>query len=193
MHEQINSLAHFFKDVLPRQTLDVKLNLASANYELTQSIPRVVEYFGPDHSSTWDKMSSHEETLQEILLSYLNSNPKITIYGEPSANKDLRVPVISFVVAGAKSQAVVEAVERKSPFGFRSGHMYSHRLLGDISGLEDVDDGVIRVSLLHYNTGESPLLCWLVYCPAHQSSVMDHLVEDVKALVKVFQEVIPSE
>jgi hypothetical protein len=33
--------------------------------------------------------------------------------------------------------------------------MYSHRLLADVCGLEDVEDGVVRVSFLHYNTGES--------------------------------------
>jgi hypothetical protein len=33
--------------------------------------------------------------------------------------------------------------------------MYSHRLLNDIVGLEDVEDGVVRISMLHYNSGES--------------------------------------
>lgn len=33
--------------------------------------------------------------------------------------------------------------------------MYSHRLLNDVVGLEDVEDGVVRISMLHYNTGES--------------------------------------
>jgi hypothetical protein len=33
--------------------------------------------------------------------------------------------------------------------------MYSHRLLEDIVGLEDVEDGVVRISMLHYNSGES--------------------------------------
>lgn len=68
------------------------------------------------------------------------------------------MPVISFIVAGTKSQAVVEEVERRSQFGFRSGHMYSYRLLEEVVGLGDVEDGVVRVSLLHYNTGEFMLL-----------------------------------
>lgn len=59
------------------------------------------------------------------------------------------MPVISFMVRGAGSQ--VEAVGQ-SDYGFRSGNMYSHRSLKDMRGLDDVDDGVVRVSLLHYNT-----------------------------------------
>lgn len=151
IHDQINPLCHYFKST---ETLDLRLNLASANYELTQSIPRVLEYFGSDFSATWDEIATYEEKLQEILLDFLRSNDRVTIHGEPSANKDLRVPVISFTVKGIKSQALVEEVEKRSPFGFRSGHMYSHRLLKDIIGLEDVEDGVVRISMLHYNTGQ---------------------------------------
>lgn len=151
VHDQIQSLGHFFK---PTDTLDLKLNLASANYELTQCIPEVVEYFGSDPSTTWAQMAEHEERLQQILLEFLASNSRIDVIGEPSASKELRVPVISFVVQGVGSQRLVEEVERRSAFGFRSGHMYSHRLLADVCGLEDVEDGVVRVSFLHYNTGE---------------------------------------
>ncbi|KAJ5437773.1 uncharacterized protein N7458_008771 [Penicillium daleae] len=149
IHDQIDSLAHFFK---PTDTLDLKLNLSSANYELTQSIPAVVAYFGADPGATWEGMVAHEERLQGILLQFLAADDRVTIIGEPSARQELRVPVISFVVRGVKSQTLVEAVEARSAYGFRSGHMYSHRLLKDVCGLDDVDDGVVRVSLLHYNT-----------------------------------------
>ncbi|KAJ6087963.1 hypothetical protein N7467_006877 [Penicillium canescens] len=148
IHDQIQSLGHFFKAT---NTLDLKLNLASANYELTQSIPRVVEYFGSEPSTRWAQMAEHDERLQQILLEFLASDSRITIIGEPSARKELRVPVISFV-RGVGSQQLVEVVERRSAFGFRSGHMYSHRLLAEVCGLPDVEDGVVRVSLLHYNT-----------------------------------------
>ncbi|GES63183.1 aminotransferase [Aspergillus terreus] len=151
VHDQIDSLGHFFKAT---DTLDLKLNLASANYELTQSIPRVVEYFGSDIAGAWKAIAAHEEKLQGILLGFLNSHERITVYGETSASRELRVPVISFTVRGAKSQRVVEEVEKRSPFGFRSGHMYSLRLVKDIMGLEDPDDGVVRISMLHYNTEE---------------------------------------
>ncbi|KAJ9298933.1 hypothetical protein DTO271G3_3175 [Paecilomyces variotii] len=164
VHSEITPLCHYFKNPM---TLDIMLNLASANYELTQSLPCVVEYFGSDIKTKWGQIAAYEEQLQEILLSYLRSNPRITIYGEPSANKDLRVPVVSFTVKGMKSKAVVDEVEKRSNFGFRNGHMYSHRLLQEIMHLEDVEDGVVRVSMMHYNTEE-----------------------EVKGLVQVLEEVI---
>ncbi|OQD99721.1 hypothetical protein PENVUL_c062G06457 [Penicillium vulpinum] len=151
VHDQIQSLGHFFKRT---DTLDLKLNLASANYELTQSIPQVVEYFGSEPSATWAQMAEHEERLQQILLEFLASNSRTDVIGEPTASKELRVPVISFIVQGVDSQRIVEEVERRSAFGFRSGHMYSHRRLADVCGLDDVEDGVVRVSFLHYNTGQ---------------------------------------
>ena len=36
--------------------------------------------------------------------------------------------------------------------GIRFGHFYSHRLLSQLD--DDPDDGVIRISLVHYNTLE---------------------------------------
>lgn len=99
-------------------------------------------------------MAEYEEYLQGILLEYLRSEPRVQIIGEPSEGKEQRVPVISFVVDGVGSQQLVEAVERRSAFGIRSGHMYSHRLLKEVCGLADVEDGVVRVSFLHYNSGE---------------------------------------
>lgn len=168
--------------------MDLKLNLASANYELTQSIPRVVEYFGPEASATWAEMVAHEEQLQGILLAFLAGDSRITIIGEPSADKELRVPVISFVVSGMGSQELVEAVEARSSYGFRSGHMYSHRLLKDVCGLADVEDGVVRVSFLHYNTGKLDL------GPCSGStgaSCTDQATEaEVQGLVTVLREVL---
>ncbi|KAF7592105.1 hypothetical protein BBP40_000710 [Aspergillus hancockii] len=151
IHDQINSLGHFFKGT---ETLDLKLNLASASYEATQSIPRVVEYFEPGVAASWETITAQEEKLQKIVLDFLNGNGRVTVYGERSADRNLRVPVISFTVRGAKSQTLVEEVEKRSAYGFRSGHMYSHRLIKDVIGLEDVEDGVVRISMLHYNTEE---------------------------------------
>jgi selenocysteine lyase/cysteine desulfurase len=183
VHEQIQSLGHFFN---PTNTLDQKLNLASANYELAQSIPQVVEYFGPNPSATWAQMAEHEEQLQRILLEFLASEGRVAVIGESSASKELRVPVISFVVRGLGSRRLVEEVERRSAYGFRSGHMYSHRLLAEVCGLEDVEDGVVRVSFLHYNTGE-----WgdLFGC---LRPMLIRTVAEVQGLVEVLREVLAS-
>lgn len=150
IHPQIGSLGHYFN---PSDTLEHKLGLAGSNYELTQSIPKVLDYFGPDPARIWAEISAHEEKLQSIILSYLNSNEKITIYGETSASSKLRVPVISFTVAGRGSKSIVDAVQGQSSFGFKYGHFYSKRLIDEVLGLEG--DGVVRVSMVHYNTGKA--------------------------------------
>ncbi|KAI2715120.1 hypothetical protein CBS147332_4774 [Penicillium roqueforti] len=93
---------------------------------------------------------------QQIILEFLASNSRIPVIGEPSASKELRMPVVSFVVQGVDSPRPVDEVERRSAFWFRNGHMYSysysHRLLADVCRLDNVKDGVVRVSILHYNT-----------------------------------------
>lgn len=36
--------------------------------------------------------------------------------------------------------------------GIRWGHFYAYSLVDDLSPKLDVDDGVVRISLVHYNT-----------------------------------------
>ncbi|KAG9790369.1 PLP-dependent transferase, partial [Aureobasidium melanogenum] len=160
--EQLNSLGHFFKG---RNTLEEMMGLAAGNYECVQSIPEVIAYI---NKIGWDAMEAQEERLQEVLLAYLRSkSDQIKIYGEPSSDRNIRHPVISFRVKGQSSLGIVDAVEAKSDYGIRYGHFYSKRLLEKVLGITDPDDGVVRVSLLHYNT-----------------------VEEVEGLVKVLDEVI---
>ncbi|KAK5446565.1 hypothetical protein LTS15_009497 [Exophiala xenobiotica] len=160
--KELQSLGHYFK---PGDTLEEMLGLAAANYECTQAVPRVVEYID---KIGWDAITQQEQEIQEILLSYLRSKPnQIKIYGEPSSDRKLRVPVISFRVKGQSSLSIIDAIEARSDFGCRSGHFYSKRLCEMVLGMPDGDDGVVRCSLLHYNTAE-----------------------EVKGLVKVLDEVI---
>lgn len=128
-----------------------KLELAAASYELTQSIIPLVAYFGEDVKQTWAAIAEHEEKLQKRLIDYLVSRPDIAIYGETSTKSSARLPTVSFTVQGRSSQSVVEAVEAISDVGIRWGHFFSKRLAEKILGLDD--DGVVRVSLVHYNTG----------------------------------------
>ncbi|KAJ0382696.1 hypothetical protein COL922a_012020 [Colletotrichum nupharicola] len=129
-----------------------KLELAGASYELTQSIIPLVAYFGKNPKKTWDEITQHEEKLQKRLIEYLDSRPDISIRGETSSEAAVQLPTVSFTVRGRSSQSVVEAVETQSNIGIRWGHFFSKRLVERTLGLDD--DGVVRVSLVHYNTGE---------------------------------------
>jgi selenocysteine lyase/cysteine desulfurase len=151
--ETLSSLGHYFN---PSSTLEGKLSLAASNYELTAAIPHVCAYFGTSPAAaaaTWAAIKAHEQALQEILLAYLRSRKDVTIFGELSSDPDLRVPTVSFVIEGQGSRSVVERVERVSEFGFRWGAFYSNRLVENVLGLGK--EGVVRVSMVHYNTGMS--------------------------------------
>lgn len=153
------SLGHFFN---PSSSLENKLGLAGSNYELTSAIPSIVEYFGPNPSESWAAIEKHESLLQSTLLNYLNQRSDITIHGEKDTDTKKRVSTISFTVKGRKSQDVVEAVDdlSKGNMGIRWGGFYSVRLLSDVLGLGT--DGVVRASMVHYNSGKLALL--LILC-----------------------------
>jgi len=141
------SLGHYFKG---GWTLEEKLGLAGASYELAQSLPVVVKYL---EGQGWEGVVAHEVRLQEVLLAYLRSKPEMfTIWGEPTADAGSRVPVVSFTVKGRTSRELVESMEGRTEFGFRWGHFYSKRLVEGVLGLGE--DGVVRVSMVHYNTVE---------------------------------------
>ncbi|KAI1828152.1 aminotransferase class-V [Xylaria intraflava] len=147
---QMRSLGHFFKKgVTLEEKIHQTVGLAGASYELMASIPAVTAYLEP---SQWPAMMAQEQNLQAAVLSYLTSRPDVTIYGDAGSDAEKRVPTISFVVAGRKSQDVVVAVESATNFGFRWGAFYSERLIKGLLGLDD--DGIVRVSMVHYNSLE---------------------------------------
>ncbi|KAK8114498.1 aminotransferase class-V [Apiospora kogelbergensis] len=130
--------------------LDEKLGLAGASYELLQAVPHVVEYLGGSNGG-WGGLVAHEHALQNTLLEYLASKPDVfTVVGETTADPAARVPTVSFLVKGWNAQTLVETVEQATNFGFRWGAFYSNRLAYDLLGLEQ--DGVVRISMVHYNT-----------------------------------------
>lgn len=154
----VRSLGHFFKQSPATATLDDKLGLAGASYELLQAVPAVVDYFADTSDGVpggWPAVVAHEHALQSALLAYLNARPdRFTVVGETSAASDVRVPTVAFLVRGWSARDLVEAVERDTNFGFRWGAFYSNRLAYELLGLES--DGVVRISMVHYNTCTRP-------------------------------------
>lgn len=145
--KQMKSLGHFFN---PHKTLEHKLGLAGGSYELMSGIPAVAAYM---QSVGWENIVAQEEALQGVLLEYLNERTDVTVHGEKSADGKVRVPTVAFTVKGWDSQELVETVEKDTPFAFRWGAFYSNRLVNELLGLDK--SGVVRVSMVHYNTGKS--------------------------------------
>lgn len=171
-------LGHYFN---PQRTMQDKIGLAAASYELAQSIPAILDYLGRPGSAMWAGVMEHEFGLQSTLLRYLNSRPDVVVYGERDADPALRLSTVSFTVAGWDSESLVRTVEVTSPFGFRWGMFYSNRLVEQVLGLSQ--PGVVRVSFVHYNTGDHSL----VSCPANGkilANIAANVVQEVEAFIK---------
>jgi selenocysteine lyase/cysteine desulfurase len=93
-------------------------------------------------------MTAQELPLQVKLIEYLKSRSRIRLTGPATTGLE-RVPTISFVHESKSSREIVLAVNEKG-VGIRYGHFYAYRLARAL-GLNP-DDGVVRASLLHYNS-----------------------------------------
>jgi hypothetical protein len=100
------------------------------------------------------------------------------------------VPTVSFTARGWVSRELVEAVEREGGglFGIRVGSFYSVRLVEEVLGLE-MGKGVVRVSMVHYNTGEfTPGYLSVLGCV--RGSGLMCVVDEVKGLIAVLEKVL---
>ncbi|KAJ3213863.1 hypothetical protein HDU67_002364 [Dinochytrium kinnereticum] len=167
---RLSSLAHFFIHATERP---YTFQPGGQNYELSASLPYILAYVAEagrgfpltlsmegtesqrvtnllgslsynDIAAGYEKFSAHEEKLSSILLEYLASRKDVyRVIGRPQPGPD-RVPTIAFLVKGMKSEDVVLKVDK---------HNIAHRLIVGSLGLDE-RDGVVRVSLAHYNTEE---------------------------------------
>lgn len=153
------NINHYFygEDKVPH-----KLEPGNPNYELAYSCIGVIDYleaFARAHGvnatgraaveAAFRIIAAHEEALSERLLAYLRGRRDVTVIGDPSSAQAARVPTISFIVRGARSADIVRAVD-PAGIGIRFGDFHSRRL---VEGLAlPSGDGVIRISMVHYNT-----------------------------------------
>ncbi|KAI6785587.1 uncharacterized protein J7T54_005921 [Emericellopsis cladophorae] len=148
--QHLGSLGHFFN---PQTSLDNKLGMSGASYELAQAVPEVVDYLIPSGAeSRFKNIAQHEWELHSILVKTLQEFQHVTIYGLGDNSPATRLATVSFTVEGWDSKALVLAVEAESNYGIRWGSFYSERLVRDVLGLGP--EGVVRVSMVHYNSVE---------------------------------------
>jgi len=102
----------------------------------------------PVIETAFRRMAEWEQPPLERLLSYLGDRPRVRVIGSGQAEPD-RVGTVSFVHATRPSREITAAVDQ-TEVAIRHGHMYAYHLC-EALGL-DPADGVVRVSLVHYNT-----------------------------------------
>lgn len=156
---ELDTLYHYFygKDKVPG-----KLEPGNPNYELAYSVCGIVDYLcevGERTGETgtvrekivaaYEAIAVQEDALAERLLGYLRSRNDCRIIGQ-SANRDgTRIPTISFKLDGRDSGEVCKAMDAYK-IAIRFGDFHSRRL-AEYLDLTD-DSGMVRVSMVHYNT-----------------------------------------
>jgi cysteine desulfurase family protein (TIGR01976 family) len=152
---ELDGLYHYFygKDKVP-----MKLEPGNTNYELAWGCTGIVDYLDQlgggsgDRKAieqAFDAIAIHEEVIGERLLAYLRNRNDVRIIGSRSANRATRVPTISFRVEGKSPASIVGRVDQDD-IGIRFGDFHSRRLIEHLGLAEE--GGVIRVSMVHYNT-----------------------------------------
>ena len=153
------TLNHHF---IAQDDLPYKLQPGNVNFELSYGCAGIAEYLieiGTGVGATggnrermqcaFDRFARHEDALAEKLLAFLRSRNNVRIIGMDHMVRDVRLPTISFVVAGMQSESVVRHLD-KFNIGIRFGDFYATQLI-DTLGLR-AQGGVVRVSMAHYNT-----------------------------------------
>lgn len=127
-----------------------KFQPGNVNYELTWAATGIPAYFdliGNDYAG----IAAHEEELSETLISMLLTKKSVSLVGPDVWDQNVRVPTIAFSVQGRNSEDIVLAAE-KEKIGIRFGDFYAARFIDSLRLREQ--NGVVRVSMVHYNTVE---------------------------------------
>ena len=94
-------------------------------------------------------IAAHEIKLAQPLVDYLNHSPRVRLLGTAHCRAGERSATIAFVPL-QKAPTEVAAALQGQGISAESGHFYAHRLLSNL-GI-DPASGVVRISLVHYNT-----------------------------------------
>jgi len=158
--ETLSHQGHFFNEA---KGIAYKLTPAGPHHNDIACASGVVDYYQAlakdagiatgdiksDCAALFEKVEEQETVLMGMLLDYLNQKETITVYGGTENNRTNRAPTIGFS-SSVQSSTDIAAALRKQHIGCSSGHFYAYRLC-EALGL-DTNDGVVRISLLHYNS-----------------------------------------
>jgi len=100
----------------------------------------------------FELFAEHETRLADQFLSTLQDLPGVRIIGQTHAASGRRAATISFIPADKQPSQIVKRLAQKC-IAVRNGHFYARRCI-EALGIKDPEEGVIRVSLVHYTTEE---------------------------------------
>ncbi|QOG07869.1 aminotransferase class V-fold PLP-dependent enzyme [Aureimonas sp. OT7] len=156
--EALDNIYHYFFD---KSRVPHKLEPGNINYECAWGAMGAVDYVeeigriggAADGRAAieagFDAIAEQERALSARLIDYLSSRNSVRVIGRTSSAVADRVSTVSFTVGAESSKRIVDAVDA-AHIGIRNGDFYARRIVED-HGLM-AQDGVVRVSMVHYNT-----------------------------------------
>ena len=142
------------------------LNPGGPNHEELVSLIGIYEYFNNLYNYHFDNneknilnkmkkinklIADHEEYIANPILDYLSKNKKFLLIGKNKISNKNRAPTISFISKTVSSKKISQILINNK-IATRNDNFYAWRCL-EALGI-DTEDGVIRVSLVHYNSLE---------------------------------------
>ena len=136
------------------------------NHELTAAAGGITEYFDAAHEHHFPGanlaqperldnvlrlFTAHETAMADRIDGYLTSKPAVRVIGRGAAARRERVGVFAFLVEGRDSRDVAARL-RAAGIGAFADDFYAARCIDAIGARPQ--NGVVRVSLVHYNSGE---------------------------------------
>ncbi len=160
--EETKNLNHEFLS----KEIPLTLNPGGPNHEELACLSGLTDYYEDlyNHHFTNPKINLHEkgkeifklvysyeEKLMEKLLSFPKSKDNVKLIGKSTHLRNERMPTVSFIVNNKSSLSIAQEAG-KNGIGIRNGDFYAWRCLKGL-GI-DINDGVIRISIVHYNSME---------------------------------------
>tara|TARA_A100001011_G_scaffold388248_1_gene467507 strand:- start:1702 stop:2763 length:1062 start_codon:yes stop_codon:yes gene_type:complete len=140
------------------------LNPGGPNHEELSSLIGIYDYFDNLYKHHFKKeepsilkkiekinnlISKHEEEVGNPVLEYINSRNDFKLFGKNKITNKNRAPTIAFVSKEKTSKEIANKLI-KNKIATRNDNFYAWRCLKSL-GI-DTSDGVVRISLVHYNS-----------------------------------------
>ena len=161
--EKVSNQGHFFNAYNPT----ARLTPAGPDHATIAACAGIIDYYDAvfDHHfsgtgavsirericQVFELFGEHEQKLMTPLVDYVSSRSDFRLIGSPSSSHSDRAPTIAFHSHALPSRDIYsDLIEAGISCGH--GNFYARRLVEAV-GL-DPEDGVVRLSLVHYNTAE---------------------------------------
>lgn len=157
---ELDNIYHYF---FSKESVPHKLEPGNINYELAHGSVGAIDYVEelgrmagaadgrPAIEAGFIDIAEQEQSIAARLLDFLGSRNSIRVVGRRSSAIADRVATVSFTVGNRNSKDIVDQIDPHK-IGIRYGDFYARRLIEDLGLMSQ--NGVVRVSMVHYNTTE---------------------------------------